>query len=294
MRMVRVTEKFCSFEASNQYTNTMKILRKDPNFSFLTSGLKPVLRGLSALYVGSFLLASCTPPAPSEPEPASDQTQAEEPFAEPESFSVPFATGFEQTPLSYELNALEPHIDALTMEIHYGRHAAAYAKNMNEAIAEENATEASTELLLMNISQYSVKMRNNAGGHFNHELFWQTMTPGGSALEEGPLMDAVVAAFGSVESMKEAFNKAAATRFGSGWAWLVWNNGALEVGSTPNQDNPLMDVSEFRGVPLLGIDVWEHAYYLNYQNKRADYIAQWWQVVDWNAVQDRFMALTQE
>ena len=294
MRMVRFTEKFCSFEASNQYTNTMNFLRKDPNFSFLTAGLKPVLRGLSALYVGSFLLASCTPPAPSEPEPASDQTRAEEPSAEAVSFSVPFATGFEQTPLSYEFNALEPHIDALTMEIHYGRHAAAYAKNMNEAIAEENATEASTELLLMNISQYSVKMRNNAGGHFNHELFWQTMTPGGSALEEGPLMDAVVAAFGSVESMKEAFNKAAATRFGSGWAWLVWNNGDLEVGSTPNQDNPLMDVSELRGVPLLGIDVWEHAYYLNYQNKRADYIAQWWQVVDWNAVQDRFMALTQE
>ena len=196
---------------------------------------------------------------------------------------------FTQKPLPYAYNALESNIDALTMEIHYTKHAATYTKNMNDAIKEESA-KGSLEDILKNISKYSAKLRNNAGGHYNHESFWQWMKPGGSAMPAA-FKKQVEQNFGSVEDMKKQFADAATKRFGSGWAWLVATpDKKLKIGSTPNQDNPLMDVSELKGTPLLGLDVWEHAYYLKYQNKRADYITNWWNVVNWEAVASRVTA----
>lgn len=202
------------------------------------------------------------------------------------------ATSFTQTPLAYDFSALAPHIDAMTMEIHYTKHAAGYAKNLGDAIGEENVdTNKPLEDLLANISQYSTKMRNNGGGHYNHELFWKVMAPNAGGKPEGQLSEAINSAFGSYEAFVEQFETAAKTRFGSGWAWLVvGEDKKLAVGSTPNQDNPLMDISEFKGIPLLGIDVWEHAYYLNYQNRRPDYVTAFWNVINWNAVSDRYMA----
>ena len=205
--------------------------------------------------------------------------------------STSFSIDYSQKPLPYAYNQLEPHIDAMTMEIHYSRHAAAYAKNMNEAIIEEKVDGSNTniESLLGMMSKYSTKMRNNAGGHYNHELFWATMTPGGKALnEKGALHEAIKRDFGSFQNFKDQFENAAKSRFGSGWAWLVVKDGKLSIGSTPNQDNPLMDISEFKGTPLLGIDVWEHAYYLKYQNKRPDYISAWWNVVNWDVVESLY------
>jgi superoxide dismutase, Fe-Mn family len=194
---------------------------------------------------------------------------------------------FKQAALPYAFNALEPHIDALTMEIHYGKHHAAYVNNLNAALEENAISVASIEELMANISKYPMAVRNNGGGHYNHELFWNLMKPGGSEMP-GKLAEAINASFGSIDAMKEAFTKAAMSRFGSGWAWLVLSeNGKLEIGSTPNQDNPLMDVSELKGRPLLGIDVWEHAYYLKYQNLRAQYIENWWNLVDFEAVAAR-------
>ncbi|WP_373495226.1 superoxide dismutase [Aquiflexum sp.] len=203
------------------------------------------------------------------------------------------STGFEQTPLGFDYMALEPHIDAMTMEIHYTKHAAGYAKNLGEASSEENVDVGKPlEEVLMNISKYSTKMRNNGGGHYNHELFWKIMTPAGQGMPSGNLAEAITGAFGSFESFKEEFETAAKTRFGSGWAWLVLdNNNLLKVGSTPNQDNPLMDISDFQGIPLLGIDVWEHAYYLHYQNRRPDYVSAFWNVVNWDEVGRRYDTL---
>ncbi len=204
------------------------------------------------------------------------------------------STGFDQTPLSYEYGALEPHIDAATMEIHYTKHAATYAKNLNEAAGEEDVDTAKPlEEVLMNISKYSTKMRNNGGGHYNHELFWKTMSPNGGGLPSGDLAEAINGAFGSFEQFREQFETAAKGRFGSGWAWLSLDkNNLLTVGSTPNQDNPLMDISDYQGIPLLGLDVWEHAYYLNYQNRRPDYITAFWEVVNWDAVSERYNTLS--
>lgn len=201
-----------------------------------------------------------------------------------------FNTGFTQTPLAYDFNALEPHIDAMTMEIHYTKHAAGYAKNLNDAIGEENVdTNKSLEDVLRKISSYSTKMRNNGGGHYNHELFWNVMSPTGGGKPEGDLAAAIDSSFGSYDAFVAEFETAAKARFGSGWAWLVIDNDKkLKVGSTANQDNPLMDISDFKGVPLLGLDVWEHAYYLKYQNKRPDYVSAFWNVVDWNTVAQRF------
>ncbi|MCH7401503.1 superoxide dismutase [Belliella kenyensis] len=203
------------------------------------------------------------------------------------------STGFEQTALAYDYAALEPHIDAMTMEIHYTKHAAAYAKNLGEAAAEEGVdVSAPLEEVMMNISKYSTKMRNNGGGHYNHELFWKTMSPDGGGKPSGDLEAAINDAFGSFDEFKSKFEEAGKTRFGSGWAWLVVDsNKKLAVGSTPNQDNPLMDVSDFQGVPLLGIDVWEHAYYLKYTSDRAGYIGNWWNVINWDAVSERYDAL---
>ena len=200
------------------------------------------------------------------------------------------ATSFTQTPLGYDFSALEPHIDALTMEIHYTKHAAGYAKNLGEAVTEENVdTNKPLEDVLSGISKYSTKMRNNAGGHYNHELFWKIMNPQAGGKPEGELADAINSSFGSFEVFAEQFETAAKTRFGSGWAWLVvGEDKKLLVGSTPNQDNPLMDISELKGIPLIGIDVWEHAYYLNYQNRRPDYISAFWNVLDWGIISQRY------
>ncbi|MBX7207501.1 MAG: superoxide dismutase [Verrucomicrobiaceae bacterium] len=193
-------------------------------------------------------------------------------------------------PLPYDKAALEPHIDAQTMEIHHGRHHNAYVTNLNNAIAGKADLEAmSVEDLCKNIgkvpSEIQAPVRNNGGGHWNHTFFWNIMGPNAGGTPAGALADAISAAFGSFDAFKEAFAKAAVGRFGSGWAWLVKKDGKLAITSTPNQDNPLMDGS---GTPLLGLDVWEHAYYLKYQNKRPDYIAAWWNVVNWNAVAERF------
>lgn len=200
------------------------------------------------------------------------------------------ANEFQQQALPYTYNALEPSIDALTMEIHYSKHAAAYAKSLGEACAAEgvNTGSKTLESVLRNISKYSPKMRNNAGGHFNHEMFWQTMKPGGSATPSGQLANSIIQSFGSFDAFKTQFSDAAKARFGSGWAWLIINSdNALAIVSSPNQDNPLMDVSETWGTPLLGLDVWEHAYYLKYQNRRPDYINSWWNVVNWDVVAAR-------
>lgn len=188
--------------------------------------------------------------------------------------------------LPYAHNALEPHIDQTTMEIHHGRHHNAYITNLNNAIAGNADLEGkSIEDLCKNLDAVPEAIRgavrNNGGGHYNHSLFWTVMGPNAGGAPSGKLADAINEAFGSLEAFKEAFAKAGATRFGSGWAWLVVKDGKLAVTSTPNQDNPLMDGS---GTPILGCDVWEHAYYLKYQNKRPDYISAWWNVVNWDAV----------
>lgn len=201
---------------------------------------------------------------------------------------------FVQQPLPYDYKALEPVIDAMTMEIHYTKHAATYAKNLADALVAEkvdtNAT--SLESLLRGVSKYSSKMRNNAGGHYNHELFWQCMAAPTNQQPQGKLAAAIALSFGSFEAFKTQFTDAGKNRFGSGWAWLVLNaDKKLVVGSTANQDNPLMDVAELKGIPVLGLDVWEHAYYLKYQNKRPDYINAWWNAVNWRFIETRFESL---
>lgn len=193
-------------------------------------------------------------------------------------------------PLPYPSNALEPHIDQQTMEIHHGKHHNAYVTNLNNAIAGNAELEGmSIEDLCKNINSVPeasrAAVRNNGGGHYNHTLFWNIMGPNGGGAPKGELAEAINAAFGSFDAFKEAVVKAGTTRFGSGWAWLVVKEGKLAVTSTPNQDNPLMDGS---GTPILGVDVWEHAYYLKYQNKRPDYLAAWWNTVNWDAVAANF------
>jgi Fe-Mn family superoxide dismutase len=192
--------------------------------------------------------------------------------------------------LPYALDALEPHIDARTMEIHHSKHHNAYVTNLNNAIAGDAALEnASIEYICKNVSNFPAAVRNNGGGHFNHSLFWTVIGPNAGGAPTGKLATAINEAFGSFDEFKTKFAAAAATRFGSGWAWLVVDeNKKLVVSSTPNQDNPLMDVAEVKGTPILGLDVWEHAYYLNYQNRRPDYIAAFWNVVNWNEVAKRF------
>jgi Fe-Mn family superoxide dismutase len=204
-------------------------------------------------------------------------------------------SAYQQQALPYAYNALEPFIDAMTMEIHYSKHAATYAKNLGDACTAEKVDTNTTSLndLLKNISRYSPKMRNNAGGHYNHELFWQLMKPAPATAPTGALADAITKTFGSFDAFKASFGDAAKARFGSGWAWLVFKKeGGLAISSTPNQDNPLMDIAEVKGFPLLGLDVWEHAYYLKYQNKRPDYINAWWNLVNWEYVQKRYAEAT--
>jgi len=193
--------------------------------------------------------------------------------------------------LPYATNALEPHIDAKTMEIHHGKHHNAYVTNLNAAIAGKPEESLSIEEICKNISKYPVAVRNNGGGHYNHSLFWTIMGPNAGGTLTGALAEAINSAFGSFDEFKNKFAAAGAGRFGSGWAWLIKDSaGKLQITSTPNQDNPLMDVAEVKGTPLLGLDVWEHAYYLNYQNRRPDYIAAFWNVINWNEVAKRFAA----
>lgn len=197
---------------------------------------------------------------------------------------------FELPKLTYAYSALEPNIDARTMEIHHTKHHQAYVNNVNAAIAGTDADKLSVEEICANISKYPMPVRNNGGGHYNHSLFWTIMGPNGGGVPTGELSDAINAAFGSLDKLKEEFNKAATTRFGSGWAWLIVHNGKLMVTSTPNQDNPLMDIAEVKGTPIMALDVWEHAYYLNYQNRRPDYITAFWNVINWNQVAANFKA----
>lgn len=198
---------------------------------------------------------------------------------------------FELPKLPYAYNALEPYFDAQTMEIHYSKHHQGYTTNLNKAIEGTDLEGKSIEDL-MKIAGSNTAVRNNGGGFYNHALFWTILSPKGGGEPTGKLADAIKSSFGSFEAFKEEFTKAAATRFGSGWAWLVVANGKLVVSSTPNQDNPLMDVAEVKGMPILGLDVWEHAYYLHYQNKRPDYITAFWHIVNWEEVSRRYAEAT--
>ena len=195
---------------------------------------------------------------------------------------------FELPKLPYSYDALEPYIDKMTMEIHYTKHHNAYITNLNNAIAGTELENKSYEELFKEISKAPAAVRNNSGGGYNHTLFWNIMKKNGGGKPTGKLADAVNAAFGNFEEFKGKFTNAAATRFGSGWAWLIVQNGKLVVTSTPNQDNPFMDVAEQKGTPILGLDVWEHAYYLKYQNRRPEYIENWWNVVNWDEVAAKF------
>jgi len=197
---------------------------------------------------------------------------------------------FELPKLTYEYAALEPHIDARTMEIHHSKHHQAYVTNLNNAIAGTEAENLSIEDICKNISKYPTPVRNNGGGHFNHSLFFKVIGPNAGGNPSGKLLEAIINDLGGMDKFKEEFTKAATTRFGSGWAWLCVKEGKLCVCSTPNQDNPLMDVAECKGTPILGLDVWEHAYYLHYQNRRPDYIGAFWNVINWNEVEKMYAA----
>lgn len=197
---------------------------------------------------------------------------------------------FELPKLAYSYDALEPNIDARTMEIHHTKHHAAYTNNLNAAIEGTDLSGKSIEDILAGVSAHSAAIRNNGGGFYNHDLFWKVMSPNGGGVPSGDILQAIEKNFGSFAAFKDQFSKAAATRFGSGWAWLVkQGNGSLVVSSTPNQDNPLMDIAEVKGTPILGLDVWEHAYYLKYQNLRPDYISAFWNVINWDEVTKRLI-----
>ncbi len=190
--------------------------------------------------------------------------------------------------LPYAFDALEPHIDSLTMQIHHGKHHQAYVTNLNNAIAGTANENKSLEELVKNAGTISPAVRNNGGGHWNHSFFWEILGPGAGGSPSGELADAINAAFGSFDEFKTKFAAGGVGRFGSGWVWLIKKDGKLEISSTPNQDNPLMDVADVKGSPILGVDVWEHAYYLKYQNKRPDYLAAIWNVINWNKVAEHF------
>ena len=190
--------------------------------------------------------------------------------------------------LPYAPDALEPHIDAQTMQIHHGKHHQAYVDNLNKAIAGTEHENKTLEQLVAGAGKISPAVRNNGGGHWNHSFFWEILKKDGGGSPSGKLAEAINASFGTFDAFKEKLNNAGMTRFGSGWAWLIVKDSKLEVSSTPNQDNPLMDVAEVKGTPILGVDVWEHAYYLKYQNKRVDYLNAFWNVVNWKKVEEHF------
>lgn len=191
--------------------------------------------------------------------------------------------------LSYEYAALEPHIDARTMEIHHTKHHQAYVNNLNAAIKDTDASKLSLEEMMLKMSSLSTAVRNNGGGHYNHKLFWEILSPKAKKTPEGELLKWIERDLGGLDNLKKELNQAAMTRFGSGWGWLIVTpDKKLKIVSTPNQDNPLMDIEDVRGIPIIGIDVWEHAYYLHYQNRRADYLNEIWEVIDWAVVEKRF------
>lgn len=195
---------------------------------------------------------------------------------------------FKLPALPYAPDALEPHIDAMTMQIHHGKHHQGYVDNLNKAIAGTPNEGKSLEELVANAGKISTAVRNNGGGHWNHSFFWESLAKNGGGAPSGKLAEAINKAFGSFDAFKEKFSSAGMTRFGSGWAWLIVKDGKLEITSTPNQDNPLMDVAEVKGTPLLGVDVWEHAYYLKYQNRRAEYLGAFWNVINWEKIETRY------
>ena len=200
---------------------------------------------------------------------------------------------FELPPLSYGFDALEPHIDAQTMQIHHDKHHAAYVTNLNKALEGNQAAGSSIDEILKNISKFPPAVRNNGGGHYNHTMFWTLMKPGGGGSPKGNIDAAINRDFGNFQTFYDQLTNAGMTRFGSGWAWLIVNGDKkLQVISTPNQDNPLMDIAEVKGTPILGVDVWEHAYYLKYQNRRADYLAAFWNVISWDEVNRRLAEAT--
>ena len=199
---------------------------------------------------------------------------------------------FELPALPYATDALEPHFDKMTMEIHHGKHHNAYVTNLNKALETSDMAGKSIEEILKNISKASPAIRNNGGGHYNHSLFWKLLSPTSTGSPSGELAAAIEKKFGSFDKFKEDFAAAGVTRFGSGWAWLVVANGELALTSTPNQDNPLMDIAEVKGTPILGLDVWEHAYYLKYQNRRPDFIAAFWNLVNWVEVEKLYASAT--
>ena len=198
---------------------------------------------------------------------------------------------FELPKLPYSYDALEPYIDKMTMEVHYTKHHQGYVNKLNGAVEGTPLESKSLEEIFKEVSKHPAAVRNNGGGVYNHSLFWTIMKHNGGGAPTGKLADAINASFGSFEKFKTKFTNAAATRFGSGWAWLIVKDNKLAVTSTPNQDNPLMDVAEVNGTPVLGLDVWEHAYYLKYQNRRPEYIDNWWKVVNWDEVATRFSAI---
>jgi len=198
------------------------------------------------------------------------------------------ATEFTQVPLGFTFRALEPYIDAQTMELHYSKHHAGYTSKFNASVKEEKLTGKSIYEIFASVSEYSASIRNNGGGFYNHNFFWQGLSPDGGGKPKKKLLKAIIRNFGSFENFKEEFSRKAASVFGSGWAWLIEQDRKLKIISTPNQDNPLMDIAAEKGTPLLTLDVWEHAYYLNYQNRRADYIKAFWNIVNWDFVADNY------
>jgi Fe-Mn family superoxide dismutase len=196
---------------------------------------------------------------------------------------------FKQPELGYAYDALEPHIDAMTMELHYSKHHAGYTAKFNAAVAEAGIGDKEIKEIFENVSKYPDAVRNNGGGYYNHKLFWRVMSPDGGGEPKGELLKGIEKSFGSFDSFKDKFSQTAATVFGSGWAWLIHSDGKLIVASTPNQDNPLMDIAAIKGTPLLLIDVWEHAYYLKYQNRRTDYIGAFWNVVNWDYIYEKYL-----
>ncbi|PSR05528.1 MAG: superoxide dismutase [Bacteroidetes bacterium SW_11_45_7] len=195
---------------------------------------------------------------------------------------------FELPDLPYAYNALEPHIDEETMKIHHDKHHAGYVSKLSKACEDNDLTGKSLRELISEVDSHPAAIRKNGGGHWNHTLFWEVMSPQGGGEPSGEVAEAINSTFGSFSDFKDQFTQAALNRFGSGWAWLVLKNGQLKIGSTPNQDNPLMNVAEIQGEPILGIDVWEHAYYLKYQNRRPDYVDAWWNVVNWDKVNELY------
>ncbi len=234
----------------------------------------------------AFAIAACQ-------QPARDSKSNEQPTKEPVEMKDQSGK-YVLAPLPYSHDALEPYIDKTTMEIHHGKHHQAYVTNLNNAIAGTDMENIDLMDLFKNMSKHPAAVRNNGGGHWNHTFFWEIMSPNGGGQPTGKLLAAIENRFGSFDKFKEEFAKAGATRFGSGWAWLIVDaNGELQVTSTPNQDNPFMDVADVKGVPVLGVDVWEHAYYLKYQNRRVEYLENFWSVVNWKEVERRYNEVVQ-